>query len=364
MNPAFETTLAKIRGCLIGGAVGDALGAPIEFSSLEEIRERFGPEGLADYSPAYGAIGSITDDTQMTLFTAEGITRAYMRMRSRGICNSTAIVAHAYQRWLHTQGERSGRPERVLQSGWLVHVPELQHRRAPGDTCIKALRTGAVKALNSSKGCGGVMRVAPIGLFLHMGHGEVFRKGCESAAITHGHPTGYLTAGVLAELIAGIVREGLSVEEALQRAMRYLDHEPDDVVETRRALEAARWLARRDGGVTPSPAVVESLGGGWVAEEALAIGVYCAMVAGDFPTGVLLAANHSGDSDSTASIAGSILGALLGPDAIPRRWIEQLEVRDTLDRLCDDWEQLFTRKDIFKDGWSITGDWGVRYPPN
>ncbi len=208
------------------------------------------------------------------------------------------------------------------------------------------------------------MRVAPIGLFLHMGHGEVFREGCASAAITHGHPTGYLTAGVLAELIAGIVRDGLSVEHALERAMRYLGSpEPDDLVETRRALDAASWLARPEGGVTPSPAVVESLGGGWVAEEALAIGVYCALVARDFPSGVLLAANHSGDSDSTASIAGSILGALLGPDTIPRRWLEPLEVRKTIDRLCDDWDQIFTRKDIFKEGWCITGDWGVRYPP-
>jgi ADP-ribosyl-[dinitrogen reductase] hydrolase len=60
-----------IAGCLLGRAVGDALGAPIEFLRLSEIRERFGLAGLTDYAPAYGKLGAITDDTQMTLFTAE-----------------------------------------------------------------------------------------------------------------------------------------------------------------------------------------------------------------------------------------------------------------------------------------------------
>jgi len=69
-------SLAHIRGCLLGGAVGDALGAPIEFDDLAKIRSRFGPAGLRDYAPAYGRVDAFTDDTQMTLFTAEGLIRA------------------------------------------------------------------------------------------------------------------------------------------------------------------------------------------------------------------------------------------------------------------------------------------------
>ena len=66
----------RIRGSLLGGAVGDTLGAPIEFESLREIRARFGPEGLRKPAPAFGRVGAITDDTQMTLFTAEGLILA------------------------------------------------------------------------------------------------------------------------------------------------------------------------------------------------------------------------------------------------------------------------------------------------
>src|SRR5215469_1142760 len=93
------------RGCLLGGAVGDALGAPVEFMSYANIVREFGPEGIRDFAPAYGRLGAITDDTQMTLFTAEGLLRAYVRGCLKGICHPPSVVHHAYLRWLITQGE-------------------------------------------------------------------------------------------------------------------------------------------------------------------------------------------------------------------------------------------------------------------
>ena len=80
----------RIAGCLLGGAVGDALGAPVEFLRLSEIRETFGPALLTDFSPAYGRLGAITDDTQMTLFTAEGLLRAAAAGRTRGSATPSA----------------------------------------------------------------------------------------------------------------------------------------------------------------------------------------------------------------------------------------------------------------------------------
>lgn len=95
---------ARFRGCLLGGAVGDALGAPVEFMSVSEIREAFGRQGIRDFIPAYGRLGAITDDTQMTLFTAEGLIRGWMRGMTRGITTYQGVTAHAYLRWLKTQG--------------------------------------------------------------------------------------------------------------------------------------------------------------------------------------------------------------------------------------------------------------------
>ena len=102
----------------------------------------------------------------------------------------------------------------------------------------------------------------------------------------------------------------------------------------------------------PSPETVESLGQGWVAEEALAIAVYCALVSpNDFASGVRLAVNHSGDSDSTGAIAGNILGAKLGVGAIPDHWLSVLELRAELEVLAED---LLT-------GFSENAAWADRY---
>jgi ADP-ribosylglycohydrolase len=162
-------TQERFLGCLLGGAVGDALGAPVEFMDRSTILRRFGSAGITRYAPAYGGIGTITDDTQMTLFTAEGLIRGWVRGCFKGITSYTGVTAHAYLRWLQTQGERPGcHMPGTDEPGWLFEQRPLHSRRAPGNTCLAALRAMnylGEPARNDSKGCGGVMRVAPVGLF-------------------------------------------------------------------------------------------------------------------------------------------------------------------------------------------------------
>jgi hypothetical protein len=138
----LQSVQGRFVGCLLGGAVGDALGAPVEFMRRTEILHRFGPKGITTYAPAYGGLGTITDDTQMTLFTAEGLLRGWVRGCFKGITSYPGVTAHAYLRWLKTQGERS-RCEIDFgadEPGWLFQQRALHHRRAPGNTCLSALR--------------------------------------------------------------------------------------------------------------------------------------------------------------------------------------------------------------------------------
>lgn len=316
--------------------MGDALGAPIEFKSHEEIVREHGPAGLRDYVPAYGRLGAITDDTQMTLFTAEALLRAE-HCRVKEPSAQTADVAwHAYLRWLETQGEvvrRRGIPD---EEGWLLRVKGLHARRAPGDTCLSGLKKGRQGTrelpLNASKGCGGVMRIAPAGL----APGPAFELGCDLAALTHGHPTGWLAAGYLAQLVQEVAG-GATLDEGAVRSLELLRQHPDHA-ETAAAVEKALWLSRAP---RPSAADVAQLGKGFVAEEALAIGLYAALAAQGFEHGVLLGVNHDGDSDSTGSIAGTLLGLVLGEQAIPRRWVERLELRDVIEQVADDLHRHF-----------------------
>lgn len=328
---------SRARGCLLGGAVGDALGAPVEFLKRREIEHRFGPAGITDYARAWGSLGRITDDTQMTLFTADGLLRAWIHGCGRGITTYTGLTAASYQRWLTTQDQPSD-TNASTPDGWLLQQSALHDRRAPGNTCLAALR-GAENhgqpASNNSKDCGGVMRVAPVGLFAaclgnRMPANDTFDLARDLAGLTHGHPTGQMPAGVLAVVIREVVT-GSGLSGALATAKACL-REQANHAETLAALEQAEATA-------DSPAsrdAVATLGEGWIAEEALAIAVYCALVADDFASGVILAVNHDGDSDSTGAITGNILGALHGEQVLPAHWLEPLELRDVIAEIATD----------------------------
>ena len=207
------------------------------------------------------------------------------------------------------------------------------------------------RPLNNSKGCGGVMRVAPVGLVAE-DEAQAFSLGCQAAAITHGHPSGYYSAGCFATIVHHLM-SGRSLPEAIEFALRILERpENDEHEECAEAVHQAMAMWR-DADLKPSPDVIERLGGGWVGEEALAISLYCALAAqDDFARGVLLAVNHSGDSDSTGAITGNLLGLTLGARAIPEKWLSELELRAEIEAVAGD---LFKQ---FED----TDAWWNRYP--
>ncbi|HEX3033357.1 MAG TPA: ADP-ribosylglycohydrolase family protein [Bacillota bacterium] len=345
------------RGCLLGGALGDALGWPVEFLQYNEIMDKYGPQGIQDLVCTGPGLAQITDDTQMTLFTAEGILRAEAgRAQNVGCpepgvdCQTNAIVFHAYQRWLLTQGYPANPRIKDVYDGWLLGVKALYDRRGPGNTCLSALSSGKQgtirEPINDSKGCGGVMRVAPVGLFYPKE--RAFDKAAEFAAITHGHPSGYLSAGALAYLIAALI-EGQELETAIQNTQRELaTHKHHE--ECTRSMQQALELARSN---LPDEQAIRQLGEGWVGEEALGIAVYCALKhQRDFRRALITAVNHDGDSDSTGAITGNILGACLGLDQLPADWLEKLEFSEVLVQLAGD---LLT-------GYQDSQEWRERYP--
>lgn len=338
----------RTLGCLLAGGIGDALGAPVEFLSLDDIHVRIGPDGVSGpLGHRSRGVGAVTDDTQMTLFTAEGLIRAAIHG-----ADPVAATWRSYLRWLGTQGAAWPDLGHLVGSdepdGWLWAVRELHDQRAPGNTCLGALATGTMGAIpadgvpsgstlrtaaggiNRSKGCGGIMRAAPCGL-IAAGPERAFALGAAISAITHGHPEGYLPGGVLAAVVdRGLAGAGLS--SALATAVDVLatwpHHEP-----TLAAIDAARGVAAA--GPVDGTAL-EALGGAWVGEEALAIALAAALSHEDPVAGLLASVNHGGDSDSTGAIAGNLLGAVHGTAWLPPRWVEVLEVRAALERAAHD----------------------------
>lgn len=330
---AKKHNLSNYTGCLLGGAAGDALGAPVEFYRLDEIKSLYGERGITKPDFESGC-AEVTDDTQMTIFTADGLLKSALKSFDEHKPANREIVHDSYMNWLLTQVRHT--PPGDNFNGWVADIPELYSRRAPGNTCLGGLMTGDIgsidKPLNASKGCGGVMRTAPAGLMYYKDAKTAFRTGVDCAAITHGSPDAYLPAGVHAAIIANVI-QGKDLEEAVDNSIdilkTYKGHSG-----TLKLLKKAKEYAKSD--IAPEKAI-KDLGEGWHGHEAIAISVYCALKEpNDFKEALRLAVNHDGDSDSTGAITGNILGAYLGEDAIPSEWKRHLELSQELRQLSKD----------------------------
>ena len=356
-----EIYLDRIRGCLLGGAAGDALGYPVEFHRTEQITAQYGPEGIRDYALDASGKALISDDTQMTLFTANGILAGQTRTALRGIGGDIAsYAALAYRDWLRTQhlsweqGREPGDEPRKTGWSWLLDVPELYVRRAPGNTCLSAItaydrRDGrgygtSERPINQSKGCGGIMRVAPLAMAYragenyHWDQAALDREGAELAAITHGHPLGWMPAAALTHILSRCLtapERGLwAIVREARDAMAVLYPENEYLGALLGIMDRAMALAARGGEDREN---IRALGEGWVAEETLGIAIYCALrYEKDFSGGIIAAVNHDGDSDSTGAVTGNILGAYLGYHAIERKWVRGLELQDVIEEMADD----------------------------
>jgi ADP-ribosylglycohydrolase len=320
-----EPTRERVRGCLVGLAVGDAYGAPLEFLHRSQILRQFGPSGPDDLA-TWGGLpgGSYTDDTQMSVATARGLLdwRAASGWAPGAAVDLGALAQAIWQRYLDWY--RSGE--------WEGH--------APGTACLKALSDG--KPVADNKGCGGVMRVAPLGCAGL--EGAAFEAGARAAALTHAHHTSDAASGFQALLVERLVG-GDELRVAVAAARGVLAAWPGsggalDAVDTAIALadvvsvDTYEALGRIGHVGVETP---DGGGKGWVAEEAVGIGLFCALrFAGDFAAALRAAVVISGDSDSTASITGAILGASGGLAAIPIAWRDKVEGRDDLLRLADE----------------------------
>ncbi|UGT57454.1 ADP-ribosylglycohydrolase family protein [Nocardia asteroides] len=379
---AASVWLNAVRGCLLGGAVGDALGAPVEALSLRRIREVYGRDGVTDVDEP-----RISEETQLTAFTVEALIRGSVRARAKGIGGATmGLLQQGMLVWLRGQVVEVPEQPVTLFSSLSGHR-ELIEQRGVANSVYTALRQAAQRQaptnplgtrerpINNSKGSGAVMRAAPCGFGYAADRsgaatGTIFELGCDAAALTHGHPSGWLPAGTLSALIYRLAR-GNDTATALSHARtelaRYPEHE-----ETSTALAAATTLAARVEREqrTPTPEDVETLGAGWIGPEALAIAVFAVLAAenlGGAPhdivrTGLLLSVNHSGDSDATGSLAGSLLGARYGHTALPRRWARTVDARPALDRLATDYCTEFGLTPPRDEHGQPTRDWFDRYP--
>lgn len=323
-----DAALAGRLACLLGGALGDGFGSAVESDTLADIRQRFGPAGLRLPQYEHGQL-MVSDDTQVTLFTLEGLTRSMLR-QERDDASLLRHVRLSWLDWLETQGGRS----RGSESSRLMKHAVLYARRNPDADTLAALEAGAKGVLKgpASEGRGGVMGVAPAALMPGVDAARARDLGVGIAALTHGGAL--VPAGALAATLR-LLLDGMPLVAAAQQARDMaadlaLPGAEGPLARLDAALVACRFPQL---GQLPPP-----MGLGRTGDEALAIGLYAAARSADFATVLAIAANHDGPSATTCAIAGQLFGAQCGLEFLPHDWIRRLDV---LDALCDvlEWGQ-------------------------
>lgn len=331
----------RIAGCMIGGAIGDALGFPVEFLAVNTIEHKYGIGGIKEYELTDGK-AVVSDDTQMELFTAEGI----IDCNDKDYLNS---IAESYLNWYDTQAiadKKRNNKEKTHElfnaykdNSYLMSFEDIYELRAPGNTCLRALRSKAKgiesltsKADNNSKGCGSIMRVASISCYFKDAE-KAAEIAADTSKLTHGHILGYASSYMYAHMLSNIIHNNMSLKKAIRSSFdAVINKYGEDYTEVNSMLQLVTKAVLLSKETSKSDYEnINKIGQGWVAEETLALSIYFALRYGnDFEKAIVASVNHSGDSDSVGKVTGNLVGAVVGLEAIPDKFIEKLEFKDLI----------------------------------
>ena len=344
------------RGVLLGLAVGDAMGHTVDRRSLEEIRNDYGPNGLLGYDLVNG-YADITSYTQLAAFTANGLLLGLTRGQTKGrISNNIRYITLAIREWSRSQ--TFSLPEKNYC--WLSRIPEMKRKFCMDNRMLDALSRENLGSVDDpqykSDHPGAMTTVIPLALLqqdLELSQEELDRLGAETVALTHGDPEAYLSGAALTHMLCLLLQDpSTPIGELVQQTIDSVGLQFGQGGRLWELLQLALTLAISPN-VTPMEAM-ETLGCR-TAAEALAGAVYAVSTCGrDFDAAMITAVNHSGRSSAVGAIAGCMLGAILGDEALPEFYLESLEAAKPLMELADDMAAGFSEmvnRSMFDMDW-------------
>ena len=335
--------LHAYRGCLLGMAVGDAMGYTVDSRSWAEIQEDYGPNGLLGYDLVNG-YAEITSYTQLAAFTCNGLLLGLTIGQMTGkMFPFVQYIALSTREWAYSQ--RSwGRPEQTRC--WLLQQSDICHRHCMDTSMLDTLGRKHLgtpeEPRNNFSNPSGLTTAIGVGLFFHpdrTDQGDIDRLGAEAVALTHGNPSAFLTGFVLSHLISRLAQNPEAdlrrlVNEAMDSLKAEYGHQYSQVFELCNLLRMALTLSRD---VNHNQTDVMEKLQCTTAPQVLAGAIYACLVSGrDFDTAMIIAVNHSGRSAAVGAVAGAILGLRLGDQALPSFYIECLEPAEILQELAYD----------------------------
>lgn len=287
---SIETnTIKRYKGCLVGAAVGDALGAPAEFLTAEQIRDQWGQltemvgGGYFQWRP-----GQTTDDTDMSMAIVDSVVE-----NNRYVPDD---IANRFVAWMKSKPRDIGGMTKTS----LIYLTDGASFRESGKITLKSFGT----APNGS-----IMRTSPIGLIFRGQPEKMFKVSDEVSAMTHAHSECLLACRMTCSLVSN-----LASGEDKNQALDHLAQTFQDSDKAQRMInDALTGKYYRD----------VYRGGGYVFES-FNIALHSFVLFDNFEDTVVYAVNLGGDADSQATVAGAFAGAHYGIDKIPSRWKKKL----------------------------------------
>ena len=292
----------KVYGCLLGGLIGDAMGAPGEGKTYQQIQERFGPAGIADFE------GVGTDDTAIR----EQLIDAIFRAKGDVTCDEFA------------QSFKDHRAKNYRL--WYVPVKNAFHKFEAG------LRLPAYAGWDNMQSSSTAMSISPMGIINACNPRRAVLETLDVASFIHNGASGFCrdAACAMAAAVAAAFRADATIDSVLAASTAHLL--PLSAAEMRGRIEETLALARESGGyeafrstyyarhLYPTPpdareTVPATLAILWLAK-------------GDPETAILYGANFGRDADTIGTMVGGVVGALHGTAALPRRWVEKVEANE------------------------------------
>lgn len=360
------TRRSAYRGCLLGLAVGDAMGYTVDTKSWAHIQEDYGPNGLMGYDLVNG-YADVTSHAQLAAFTATGLLMGMTRGQINGKMAPFVRYAALAQREWATSQRRYDQPQRIYC--WVYRVPELRRRRCTDTRMLDTLNRDTLgspeEPTNRYDSPGALATAVAVGMFAdrnRMAQEEIDRLGAESVALTHGSPVAFLSGAWVAHLVSNLLRDSgtpleILMEEACEAVGNQFGREYAPAAKELRLLVMKAVAMARDRNMAPRE-VMEQLECE-SCTQVLAGAVYASLLCQeDFDSAMILAVNHSGRSAAVGCLTGAILGARMGAEALPEFYLESLEAARVLLELADD---LVQGCPMVRGNRLFDGDWDRKY---
>lgn len=350
----MDKRLSKCRGCLLGLAVGDAMGYPVDEKSWQEIQNAYGPNGLLGYD-LVNDCATASAYTQVAAFVSNGLLLGVSRGKEEHYLRYINLSLREWGRAQYFPRD----PERSLC--WVAKIPQMRVRKSKDSWMLNALRLETAgtmdKPVNRASSTGSLPGAVVVGLACNdrgMDRKLASSLGTQTVALTHGNVETFLCGSVLAECIALILEQDTpDLADCFQQAIsvmeRQFSHRFEQAQSLAHTLRRAIAMADREEDI---PQLIMERFECDTAEECLAATFYaCLSCREDFDSAMITAVNHSGRSGAVGSLTGAILGAVMGAEALPDFYLESLESVSILEQLAADLALCSPTSGLFDDDW-------------